>query len=428
MPGDDDPTTARGRFPVALGAIVVLAVAVRTVYVLVLTRHVTLGADATWYYLQSGLLRHGIGYVDPRTFFADGRAVATGAWPPLYPAYLSLVVRWIGDSETTLRLAGLLPAAITVALTGVLGRRVVRDDRVALLGALIVALLPFAIANDMAMMSETLSVPFTLGVLIAGHAIIRHPVAPWRYAVLGAVAALGALARSDVLITALVVIVVVFVTVRVPTSRALTGLATAAIAIALVLAPWALRNHARVGTYAITTTSYATAIAGSNCSNTYGGRDLGSWSFECIHFDARTADNELAWSHRITRLGRNYATHHISRWPIVVPARVARAWGVWSPQRLAHDESVETRRQGWQLAAWLVELPVFVFAAAAVVAHRRRVRDIAILLAAPVAITVTAVVTYGNQRFRAPAEPSLALLAAWAACALAHRRTRAQTR
>jgi uncharacterized membrane protein len=424
-PVADVPPRPRAAFALRLALVVGLALAARAVYVLFVTRHVALGADATWYYLQGGLLRHGIGYVDPRTFFSEGRAVATGAWPPLYPGYLSLVIRWIGDSETTMRLAGLLPAAATVALTGVLARRVFNDDTVALVGALIVALSPFAIANDMSLMSETLSVPFTLLVLLAGHAIIRQPTRAAGYVVYGVVTGIATLARSDILLTAIVVLVVAVVastdaaTRRIVATRAVVALVIAG----AVLVPWSLRNHARVGTFSITTTSFATAIAGSNCADTYGTRALGSWSFACTYFEERTNDNEVEWSNRIARRGASYAVHHVPRWPGVVAARVLREWGVWGPAQQARTEAVETRRFGWQLAAWIVELPILVLAAIALVRLRKNWREIAVLVAALVAVTLTAVITYGNQRFRAPAEPALAILAAWALCSFARGRS-----
>ena len=100
------------------------------------------------------------------------------------------------------------------------------------------------------------------------------------------------------------------------------------------------------------------------------------------------------------------------RLPFVAGARVLRVWGTWEPTALAHEERVETRAYGWQLLAWFAEVPLLLLAAAAVVRLRQRWREIAVLLASLVAVTATALLTYGNQRFRAPAEPAIALLAA----------------
>ena len=62
--------------------------ALRLVDVVVLHR-LRLGIDATWYYLEGGVIRREHAFADPAVF-ATQRA-ATAGWPPLYPAFLAMV-------------------------------------------------------------------------------------------------------------------------------------------------------------------------------------------------------------------------------------------------------------------------------------------------------------------------------------------------
>ena len=105
----------------------------------------------------------------------------------------------------------------------------------------------------------------------------------------------------------------------------------------------------------------------------------------------------------------------------MVGARVLRVWGLWSPTQQATLEAVESCHWGWQVLAWIVATPLIVLAAVRVFAMRRYAVPAA-LLASLIAVTALAVVTHGNERFRLPAEPIVAILAADAFLRLRRRR------
>jgi hypothetical protein len=178
----------------------------------------------------------------------------------------------------------------------------------------------------------------------------------------------------------------------------------------------------------LSTTSFSSAVAGANCPATYYGDELGGWAFECISAEARTPDNEVAYSDEILDRGIAYARDHAGRVPVVLGARVLRLWGAWDPTVLAEREAVESRRYGWQLAGWAFSSATIVAAVAGLLALRRRRLALATLVAPLLAVTGTALLTLGNQRFRAPAEPVLAVLAAWAVVQLRDRRSGAPAR
>ena len=418
------PTTVRfGRW---LAAIVAVGVVVRVVYVLVVVRHTPLGADAIWYGLQGAFIRDGRGYIDPATFF-DGRSVPTATFPPLYPSFLAVVSWFESSATTTLRLAGCAPAGATMVLTALLARRVLRDDRVALVAAAIVAVSPLVVATDTSLMSETLSVPLSLLALLLVHRLTdrRRPV---DLALLGLVVGVGMLARNDVILLAVVAMLLVLGTARIGWRSVLVSTLAVLLIAGLVVSPWVLRNVRALDVATLSTTSFSSAVAGANCPATYYGDELGGWDFECISAEERTADNEVAYSDEILDRGISYALDHPGRVPVVLGARVLRVWGAWDPTVLAEREAVESRRYGWQLAGWAFGSATIVLALAGALALRGRRLALATLVAPLLAVTGTALLTLGHQRFRAPAEPALAILAAWAVVQLRNLRTDAPAR
>jgi hypothetical protein len=420
------PAPGRTRSKLSFGwsvALVVLGgMVVRLVYLLVVSRQTELGLDSTWYLLEGGLLKGGYGYIDPGTLFNAGRSVSTAAWTPLYPVTLAVFV-WLGiDTTTGLRMVGLGFAAATIALSAVLARRVFRDDTVAVVAAAIVAVSPVVVATDMSLMSEAMSVPMSLLVLLVAQRLFEHRRLR-DLALVGLVVGLGTLARTDVALLGGLAALGVLVAARVGWREVVRGLVVIVGVAGVVLVPWVARNQAAVGAATVSTVSTSTAIAGANCDAVYGGTSLGSWEFECIDDPSRTAENEAEWSATVLRRGLRYAADHPGSLPTVAAARTLRVWGAWDPRDQTRREAGETRDRGWQVAAWVFDRAVIVAAAAAVVLLRARWRSMVVLLAPLVAVTLIALLTYGNQRFRAPAEPSLAILAAWSICHLWRRRT-----
>ena len=102
---------------------------------------------------------------------------------------------------------------------------------------------------------------------------------------------------------------------------------------------------------------------------------------------------------------------------MVLAARVGRVWSVYEPFQTPEGRNVRVQKLGTVMYWLLVPL-----AAWGLIALRRRGVSTWILLMPFVVVTVTALVTYGNVRFREPAELSLVILAAVALDALWRRR------
>lgn len=414
----------RSSFPALVAAIVGLGVLVRIGYVLAV--HVELFADSNWYIQQAMNLRSGIGYVDPAREFAafNGHASAAGNfdtayWPPLYPMFLAGVQSIFGEATRTAQLAGVATGAVTILLTGLLGREVA-GPRVGLLGALIVALSPFAIAVDGSIMSETLYVPLVLLALLFAQRARNHPTA-WSWCIAGAATGFAALTRSDALALIVFALVPAAVLSRDRARHLLPRVALGLGVLAVVLAPWVIRNAIEVGEPTISTASASGVVAGSNCAATYSGKDLGYWRYSCMHPELGYRMSETAWTAKIRRQGVSFALDHVQRWPAVGAARLARVWGLWDPRDQSRREALETRDQGWQMIAWAVSLVTLVLGLIGFWVLAKQKKQIAVLAGPVVMTTVIAVATYGNTRFRAATEPVLAIGAAAAILAIAGR-------
>jgi 4-amino-4-deoxy-L-arabinose transferase-like glycosyltransferase len=183
-----------------------------------------------------------------------------------------------------------------------------------------------------------------------------------------------------------------------------------------VIAPWTAYNTARFDEPVLLTHTLGYNLSISNCDHTYAGGRIGFFDERCLEQreaegpdpggDSSTLDSQRR------RDGVEYVTDHLSRVPVVVLARVGRAFGVFRPGQQVTLEP----RPGTSLAVnrlafgayWLL-VPCAVLGA---VVLRRRGALVFPLLAFVGVAAVAVAITYGYSRYRAPAEVSLVLLAA----------------
>ena len=162
-PEDSAPTIPFG--PV-LGLLVVVAVGARVAYTLTIGQHLKLGLDATGYILLAAGLASGHGYANP-AFVFSGFNKATANFVPGYPLFLAGLLKLGITTRTGFQLAGALCGGLTALLTGFFARRISGRASVGLVAAGLVAVSPVLIASDGSVMSETIAVPLTVGLLLA---------------------------------------------------------------------------------------------------------------------------------------------------------------------------------------------------------------------------------------------------------------------
>ena len=203
--------------------------------------------------------------------------------------------------------------------------------------------------------------------------------------------------------------------------RRVDAVAAVAIVGLAVVGPWALRNHDQLGTWAISTVSPSSAMAGANCPSTYRAVDLGSWDHDCVVAAVPPGDPTEV---EVVRAQREAALDHlrsnIDRVPMVLAARQARVWALWDPTDLADRDADESRHRDVQVIARAVEGPLLLVGFVGLVTLvRRRSRVWPMPVIPFVVVAASAAATYGNPRFNAIAHPmaavGLAAVAGWVA-------------
>ena len=396
-----------------LAAIVAGGLGVRLLYVLALTPHLRGHGDSEYYHRLANLLADGHGFVEP------GTGAATALHPPLFPLVLSLGSVLGLDGYRAHRVIVVLVGTAAIAAVGLLGRRL-GGERAGLVAAGLAASSPVLVSADGAVMSESLLGLLVALCAIAAYRLVDAPSLP-RSAVLGALIALAALTRGEAVLLLLLLALPVALRLR---GRRGAILAVAVLACAVVLAPWTVRTETTFERPVFLSTNEGGLIAGANCSRTYAGADIGSWSIRCVPAGG-FADESVA-AERARRRGVDYARDHASRIPLVLLARLARTFGVLQPVRQARH--AEGRAAGLEVAGqvwfWLL-VPLGV---AGVVVLRRRGEPVSPLVA-PFGLAVAAtVVGYGVPRFRHPADVALTVLAALAVDAWRAKQARGRAR
>lgn len=201
-----------------------------------------LGGDGRWYLVVATNVAEGRGYVidfDEHGREVVGEGEPTAFWPPGYPLALAGAIKLFGPGMQTAGLLNAAAEAATIVLIFLLGRSIA-GTRAGLLAAGIYALLPEPVLSSEFAMAE---LPFTtlflaaLLVLVAACGPRLRPFAPLAF---GLLAGLAILTRGEGLV--LLPAALLFWLLRDGRGPALRSGALAVVTIALVLAPWTVRN------------------------------------------------------------------------------------------------------------------------------------------------------------------------------------------
>lgn len=362
--------------------------------------------DSLYYSVQAHQLAHGVWF---REVFSDQPGAEHG---PLTSALMA-IVSWGDDPVNRQRAITVLCGVATVAVVGLIARRVA-GDHAGLLAAAIAALYPNLWINDGLVMSESVS---SLLVALTMLALLRWIDGPnvRSAAWCGVLIGLASLARSELLLLAPLAVVLMLIVGR-RDERSLGRHAIAVLAItAAVIAPWTAFNAVRFEDPVLLTTNEGPLWLGANCAESYYGAALGGWSLFCV-VDAHIGEHGEDASVRSAeqrRLGLSYARQHVKRWPVVVMARIGRTLDLYQVSNLVHNDVGEERER---VVSWAGVVTFWLLTPLAVAGAVRLPRRHLAVLLMPVAIVLgTTVLFYGAHRIRSSAEPVIVVLAAVAA-------------
>jgi 4-amino-4-deoxy-L-arabinose transferase-like glycosyltransferase len=369
-----------------------------------------------------------------RTFVASGTYGFIPGHPsaytqPLYGFFL-VPLYWIfGRSWVVVGVAQIAVAAATALVVFELGRRFV-STRAGLVAAVVATLEPYLIWHDVHMNREILDQLLAAGLVLLTLSLAARPSLA-RGLALGAVAGLAVLGNVRLLLLPLLVAGFALVCAR---RAALLPALTAVLASAIVLLPWAIRNHASVGCFTLTTDSRA--LWKANNAATLSTLEHGGWIDDVPGIRGAPPTPQDAGD-LYARTGRVVATNECAQMRFYRhraldfirdhPGEKAKLAGVatrmlWQPRvtrtegRRGAGTFLDTAR-GWIEPAYMIVL--YVLAAVGAAFLPRRVTALALLLL--VYDTLTAMLFAGETRYRVPWDFVIALAASAAIVELASR-------
>jgi 4-amino-4-deoxy-L-arabinose transferase-like glycosyltransferase len=386
--------------------------ALRIAYVYLDKRWDRIGGDGGYYQGAAQLLADGKGFIHPLALLT-GRTLEAADHPPLYILWL-FVPEFLGvSSRESLLLWSCVLGSGTVAVLGLVGRRV-GGDRVGLIAAVLAAVYPPIWSQDGTLQSETMAILWVSLVLLAAYRYWDRP-GLGRAVVLGLAIGLAAMSRSELLLLGpLVALPLALWSRSVPMARRLQQVTAAGLACIVAVAPWCIYNLTRFENRVLLSTGAEITLLTSNCDTTYYGEKIGYWSLDCGRDIDVTPDldqSEAAVLYR--REAVDYIKEHKGRVPLVVAARWARIANLWDPATQVRLERTIEQRPAWLAWGSIVSFwaAALLAIAGGVVLRRRRVPVIPLL--APVAVVLWAItVTHAESRYRASCEGALVVLAA----------------
>lgn len=405
--------------------VVLVALGIRLAWALS-RRGAEVDGDAYYFHNQANLIADGHGFVAPLARAVDGVDLAAADHPPLYSAYLAL---WsvVGARSPLWHLiaSALLGTAAVIVLMAA-GRRLA-GPRAALLVGLAAAVHPNLWLWDGALLSET-ATAFTVALVLWCAVRALEDPTTLRLAATGAAIGLAALARSELLLMAPMLLPLV--ARRPPGAGGGSRLAAGAVAVAAmvgVVVPWAGYNQTRFTHPVPLSTGAGLVLVSSNCDSTYSGPLLGYWDYQCsLDGSVRAGVEPGSEPSEVDRTLRDdaldFAGDRMSRLPVVAAARLGRVTGLYRPfQQTQLADLREGQPFGFTIAGvgmWYLLVALSVVGGREL--HRRRV-PVSPLLAPLVVALVVAVAVYGIWRFRVPGDVAVCLLAGVGAEALVRR-------
>jgi 4-amino-4-deoxy-L-arabinose transferase-like glycosyltransferase len=397
------------RWLLILAAIFALAVIPRLAVAARLDQPPRMTNDAGWYDFFGQQLAQGRGYTLPY-----GEATAT--WPPGYPLFLGGLYKVTDESRDAARFAQALLGAATAVIVAEIGRRLF-SQAAGIAAGVVLALWPSHITYTSVLMSEVLFTTLVAAAILVGLRA-RSPVTAAATGVLFGAAVLVR-PQAIVLMLAVVAAWAAFGWLRRDDWRSSLGAAAVIVAAAtLTVAPWTLRNAARLDAFVPVSTNLGLNLWIGNNPDADG-------SFEVRGVEQ--FEDEVAGLHRpelevrYDRAARDAALDYIRDHPLEALSR--------TPNKIYETYRNDASAAHWYEPAGADYLDddardridrvsnIYYFAmlavagAGAILLAVRRDGALVVPVTTLLAWTAVSLVFFGEPRFHVPVLPAFALLA-----------------
>jgi 4-amino-4-deoxy-L-arabinose transferase-like glycosyltransferase len=428
------------RRSLALPLILALALAAR-VGVIVATPDFSPVWDARDYDLHALSIAHGHGY--PSSPF--GRSEPTAFRPPLYPVVLASVYA-VGGGQTAGRLLQALLGVAVVALIYMISERL-WDRRVAAVAGAIAAVFPPLVLYSATLLTEPLFVLLVLAALLVTLEFRRGERLRWAIAA-GVLSGLAALTRGNGILLVVAAGLGVW-TMRPRFSRtALTPPLVVALVALVTVMPWVIRNTIVFDRFVGISTQGGTLLAGtynaeSRAMADHPGEPQQAWQLKTFQALYRQGDlDEAQRSSRLTNEALSYMGDHPGYVVETMAWNTLRIFGVVRDHRarvtetgLIHATQTDSLENEWlrnlqaigieRLVSPIIPGSLYLIMLLALVGigaqigSLRSPRAPPFVWSFPLLLVLPAVLFWGLQRYRAPLDPFLVMLAAVGIVALA---------
>lgn len=394
--------------------IVLAAVAARLAFVALFGQ--TLSLQASGYDVYASNLQAGNGYTRFPDLHPDSDL------PPLYPFFLAGVYALFGRSPIPVALVQIGLDVITLLAVYAIGRRV-GGERVGLLAAAFTGFYPYLLFQNVSVNDTAIFITLLVVGVWCAHRTQETGAPAWA---VGAGLAFGVGALTKTLVLLVIPWLVLWWGRRLGLRRTIVLAACLGLAFALVVGPWVARNIRLHGAFTLVSTNDGSNLHQGNnaCVADYLWRGWDAQWVNCLPPTPAGLSElaEAAW-HRDQALA--YLRDHPGEWPRLFGVKLL---ALWSPELmprevppdayLIDDEVFQYETPAFQAARIVHVLyftPLLVLGLFGMWRAARDGRPIAPILAVLFAITLTYVVFHPSTRYRAPADPFLFVLAAYAA-------------
>ena len=411
-----------------LSGIGVSAWIIRIIAVLGSSRVIPAG-DAFVYFHSSQLLVEGKGWINAPQYIVSHGAIKIPAasFPPLFTVFEMgpHVVGLHTFLETRLWCTVLgVAAVVVIALVG----RAIAGPVVGLVAGAVAAVYPNLWIPNSEAMSEAMTPLLVAWILLMAYRFWKRPSyasAIW----LGVAMGVSILGRDELgVAVVLIFLPLAFLAPGTNPKSSVKFLATGALCVVLVLAPWVGYNLSRFDRPTYVSTGLGVTLLSANCHDTWFGSQAGYWSLHCvIAGNLDTAGDESVQGEEAQAKALHFVTTHLSSLPRVSYDRVGRSFGFFRPaQQIRLDSVIEGRPYRWAMVGLYAFYALFALGVvAAWVLRRSRILQFPLWAFGAISV-ITTLLSFGQTRYRITFEVPLVLLASvtlvFAASALRARR------
>ena len=414
---------------------------VRVLYVIFVEKGDPLNGDAFYYHHASRFLVDGLGFIEPYRYMFGGaqellfiedpsyltktanqslpvgHIEPTAGHPPLWVLFLAFPVLIGLDSVFIQQIFSALIGSVGVLTIGWAAREVV-GEKSGLIAAGIASIYAFLWLNDGLLMSETLVIPI-VAIIIGLSARLYRKSSLYLVSAFAVIGGLAILTRAELIIAIPFLALPILRTSSETLKKRLIKYLLVGVIVISVMMPWVARNLIQFEEPVFLSNGSGILMAQTNCDATYFGDKQGYWEYLCglpqpVGKDGEPTDESVRDKEYRSR-GIDYAADNKKRLITnVIPKRIARLWGFYSPiEQLRADKLVEGRNFSLSLIGLFQYYALLPLSILGLIKLKNKKGALLPLIAMPLITTFLAAITMGTTRYRVSAEISIIIFAAF---------------